>query len=928
MKNKGIRIGSLYLKNYAPFFESMGIKEFTFDRSKSPNNLVLILGANGSGKTYLMSELTPEPMEHIGQRTSRRFLKDEEGKKIISFIVSDANNIDTDIYVCSITYTADGRKTVCSFVHKNLTTGEEKELNENGNVSSYMELCKTHLGYDKTYKNIGYISDDIKNIISMSYNERNNLMSNWIPSTTEFSIASKIAMKKRNQAEKEIEGLMKDIVKITVGDSNKNIDTETEKLKIKEAKLNKVKDGLSKAELVQTSLNRYTKDLVNQHKKEYLEAVKRHNEFYNKNSNDLIEYSKYLGPDGNDKLKLKLNELEISRNSLMISERMLNDDILRLTNDIESSSLPNNDNSIKGYDIISVTSSLKDIEKDISDISNFKIQTLKSNPEYNDFTVFKPEIKDASTSTITSLTNIAMISTKIEHVCGNYNFKSIFDNSSVCNVGEELENIKRIIFSLQEQEKNLNETLHELESQSVDYGSFKEFVPSKCNEKTCSLIAELLNRARDSSSSRINDTRKQLDEVRNKIEENRKLSEQKQILIQNLKNSLFDMRQVSDTLKSLDGKTYYLPKSLREEIDSPIPYNVLEKVSSLLEDAKRFDEYVSLLEKENALNESKKNLSNISKIITMSDEAKAKLENKIVQRSESIKQLETVTNKLKEINEEKEKLNKLSESVKILRENKESIIKSAEQLEIKKKTILKEGEYLYNNRILINCISGLKDLEFSLNKDISTIKADIEKMKAAITSLDTLKARKATLEIKRDLYDVLFKVWNTKDGYPSILIKDFLDEVADAANRDLDKSWGGVLNIDEFSLENGEFKIPVIRGNTVLNDASETSKAEKATLGLSISTGIIDVSTENSLYNIVRLDECDGGFDGPRRQSFLENITTRLNEINCKNVFCITHNNCFENISCDVILLKGWDSMTSESSLLNKNIIFKYDKMI
>ena len=38
MKNKGIRIGSLYLKNYAPFFESMGIKEFTFDRSKSPNN--------------------------------------------------------------------------------------------------------------------------------------------------------------------------------------------------------------------------------------------------------------------------------------------------------------------------------------------------------------------------------------------------------------------------------------------------------------------------------------------------------------------------------------------------------------------------------------------------------------------------------------------------------------------------------------------------------------------------------------------------------------------------------------------------------------------------------------------------------------------------------------------------------------------------
>lgn len=927
MKNKSIRIGSLYLKNYAPFFESMGIKEFTFDRSKSQNNLVLILGANGSGKTYLMSELTPEPMEHIGQRTSRRFIKDEEGKKIITFIVSDANNIDTDEYICSITYTADGRKTVCSFVHKNLSTGEEKELNENGNVSSYMELCKTHLGYDKSYKNIGYISDDVKNIVSMSYMERNNLMSNWIPSTTEFAMASKIAMKKRNQADKEIEGLMKDIVKITVGDSNKNINTETEKLKIKEAKLEKVKDGISKAELVQTTLNRYTKELVDQHKKEYLEAVKRHNEFYNKNSKDLIEFSKYLGPDGHEKLKIKLNELDTKRNRLIEDERRLNDDILRLTNEIESSVLPNNDN-MKGYDIVSISSSLKDVEKNIEDVSNFKLNALKENPEYNDFLEFKPEIKDASTSTISALTNIAMISSKIEHVCGNYNFKSIFDSSSVCNVGEELENIKRIIVSLQEQEKNLNDTLHELESQSVDFGSFKEYIPNKCNENVCSLIAELLKRSRDSSNSRIQETKNELDKVKNSIEENRKLSEQKQILIQNLKNSLFDMRQVADTLKSLNGKTYYLPKSLREEIDSPVPYNVLEKISTILEDAKKFDEYVSLLEKEKTLKESKNNLSNISKIITMSDEAKKNLEYKIYQRSDLLKDLEIVTSSIKEVNEEREKLNKLSESVKTLKENKESIISSAEQLEIKKKTLLKEGEYLYNSRILRNCLAGLKDLEISLNRDMSAIKADIEKMKVAITSLDTLKARKSTLEIKRDLYDILFKVWNTKDGYPSMLIKDFLDEVADAANKDLDKSWGGVLNIDEFSLENGEFKIPVIRGNVILNDASETSKAEKATLGLSISTGIIDVSTENSLYNIVRLDECDGGFDGPRRQSFLENITTRLNEINCKNVFCITHNNCFENISCDVILLKGWDSMTSESSLSNKNIIFKYDKMI
>ena len=59
MKNKGIRVSKLLLKNYAPFYESMGIKIFEFDRSKSHNQLVLILGANGAGKSFVLTELSP-----------------------------------------------------------------------------------------------------------------------------------------------------------------------------------------------------------------------------------------------------------------------------------------------------------------------------------------------------------------------------------------------------------------------------------------------------------------------------------------------------------------------------------------------------------------------------------------------------------------------------------------------------------------------------------------------------------------------------------------------------------------------------------------------------------------------------------------------------------------------------------------------------
>ena len=160
------------------------------------------------------------------------------------------------------------------------------------------------------------------------------------------------------------------------------------------------------------------------------------------------------------------------------------------------------------------------------------------------------------------------------------------------------------------------------------------------------------------------------------------------------------------------------------------------------------------------------------------------------------------------------------------------------------------------------------------------------------------------------------------------MINDFLSEVLYSANKDLDSSWGGMLNVADFDLKDTALVIPIQRGNTKLEDVGECSKAEKATMSLALSFGIIDASTKDKAYNIVKLDEVDSGMDVMRRQTFLESATSRLDEIGVENVFCVTHSNCFENVSADVILLKGWDSMVSESSLSNKNIIYRFDKSI
>ena len=166
--------------------------------------------------------------------------------------------------------------------------------------------------------------------------------------------------------------------------------------------------------------------------------------------------------------------------------------------------------------------------------------------------------------------------------------------------------------------------------------------------------------------------------------------------------------------------------------------------------------------------------------------------------------------------------------------------------------------------------------------------------------------------------------WASHIGYPSLIINDFVDVVLEVTDKDLDYIWGGVLCVKKFVIKEGEFRIPIIRGNQILDDIQECSRAEKATLAISISFAIIEVSMKNSLYNIVRLDEIDGNLDITKRENFFDILLQRLDSINCKDCYTITHNGTFGELESDVILLKGYEKMIDENMLINKNILYKY----
>jgi predicted ATP-binding protein involved in virulence len=132
MNKPKIKMVEFYLKNFAPFYESMGLREFHIDKRNSPYNLTLIVGSNGSGKSFLITEISPQTIEHIVGRIANRFIEGEDGEKRIHFIVND-----TYEYICTILYDKT-HKTTCFLKRIELSTGKKEELNPNGNVTSGM----------------------------------------------------------------------------------------------------------------------------------------------------------------------------------------------------------------------------------------------------------------------------------------------------------------------------------------------------------------------------------------------------------------------------------------------------------------------------------------------------------------------------------------------------------------------------------------------------------------------------------------------------------------------------------------------------------------------------------------------------------------------------------------------------------------------
>ena len=72
-------------------------------------------------------------------------------------------------------------------------------------------------------------------------------------------------------------------------------------------------------------------------------------------------------------------------------------------------------------------------------------------------------------------------------------------------------------------------------------------------------------------------------------------------------------------------------------------------------------------------------------------------------------------------------------------------------------------------------------------------------------------------------------------------------------------------------------------------------------------------------YNILKLDEIDGGLDTDNRLRFVELLDKQISMLNAEQCFLISHNNEINFNNVDIIQLKQ-----AGEELLSGNIIYKY----
>ena len=855
----------LYLKltNFINIVTAFNTETIEIDFSKSNNNVVLLTGPNGSGKTSILSCLHPFPTNgNMDVRSDNPIIVPREnGYKEIH--ISDGD----DLYVIQHFYTRNGDKHIIkSYIQKNGV-----ELNENGNVTSFKEIVEKELGLEQDYMKLTRLGSNVTNFIDMKRQERKNFTGKIISEADIYLSYHKKIMSDKNKVNIQINHTSDLIRRLQVDDlgelkkAQKSLQHQIEALT---AKIEKANSELS---VLQYQLN----DCGD------IPAMR---ERIQEKEKELKHIQKALARASEIKISISTLKSMIEEAKIAILKAKSSLD----TNVITRTGILNQLDSI-AHEIDSIRREISRIEDDqnIKDMeANIELlrETIRRRAKESGIGGY---VRPCSKAEMEDL--IKMLDKCMDILLSTYELGKgpIQKAVSFFHTKTDIEK-----YTKENREKIKRNKMQSLCEQvyaevSKDIG----LLGPDCKNPSGCRVYDFYQRIYEYAT-----------QAPDKVIEDETFLAYTKMAYNNIQTVLKYLRDYHDIFEKMPEciKDQFLMSTVLTHIcnmewiyDKDI---IFHELGLITDDELQDADLEELGRQKSMLAQYKKANSNIEYF-------QNKLEELIDSRTSLMGQLDEVKETINSLNEEiAEKEASVSdyEDMVVAMEHEDEV--ETEFNDLKSKLTLASQLSLQ----IREKTSILNDLQFRKNKMSKTHQDNefrIENYKRYKKDLDELSSKFTDLEY-------LARALSSREGIPLIFIQAYLKDIKDVANQLLDVVYDGDLHLEDFEITADEFGIPYSTKGTTVKDVIYASQGERSFISLALSFALTYKSI--SKYNIMLLDEIDATLDISNREKFLHVLEMQIDMIHAEQVFVISHNDMFNAYPVDIVDTRNRTSSNAE----------------
>ena len=852
-----MKILKLKLINFASIKNAMDANEVTIDFTNSKNRICLLIGNNGSGKTSILSQLTPfSDVGNLDVRNGQNLIL--KGKEGIKEITIKNNN---DVYFIRHIYTPreDKSHSVKSYISRNGV-----ELNENGNVTSFKEYVKDELFIESDYLKLIRLGSNVTSMIDLSETERKNFMSKVLDEVGIYLNYYKIVNDKLKRVKENISHTINKLDKLGVKDIE-----EINDLKAKhksdassyESMRNKLDNNIA---VLKSEINKIDDlDNLSQNLKDTTRLFKKmQNIMDNKDNIESSDASFYTDKINSLNMQITHNDGEINLSNTMLHG--LIDQIDASNTRIKELKIQENLELDKESEIDNMEKNLAVLRKELNSVDDI-VKDFKPSISVDEFSNFKSFMESIQQRLYTTYEfGKKPIGKVIDLLRADKNV-SHYINAHMMEIDDRVSNNNSVFLARLMTMYNFNTVIN---------------CPNECVAKS------VFNDIKDLITNR---------EV--KSENNADFYINMDYASKNIANVLMDIASKKETINKL-------PKNIKDAFSSNKIYDAI-KACKAIYSVKDYDEYLSML------------MEYERKCKLESDIERTENEiSKLTKASNLFSIHELIVNEEKNLKELNDSYDEYKNRLHDAEENNKELIKTRISYEDIKETLEKydETKALYDKyskdfMLYTSNTSEIKDLTVkrdAVYKLLSESNLDYNNMLLIEHDYNELNKE---LDMYSKIYDEMVFVKNalsSKEGIPLHYILNYLGNTVELTNDLLNSVYGGSKYIDDFEITPTTFSIPFFNNNIRLPDVKYASQGELSFLSIALSFALS--SQTLSKYNIMLLDEIDGPLDTTNREKFIRILEKQIERIDSEQCFLITHNAMFSSYPIDIIDLTFGES--------------------